>query len=135
MINEINRKLLEHAAEASNLEWSRNPEITHDGLWITAPAHRINTYWNPLAHDGDAFLLAVTLGITVTPYPIYTQEKHSVIAKRHQSGDLMRKKNPTEVIEIYEGNPAAATRKAIVRCANAIWMVTTHGDRLSNVSV
>ena len=114
------RGLLEAAAKAAGLRWSRNPEITHDGLWITAPAHRIKTYWNPLSDDGDALLLAVTLGIAVMPYPIYASNKHSVIAKQYRSKDIMRKRNPTEMVEVYGTNPAAATRRAIVRCAAAI---------------
>ncbi len=44
------RNLLESAAKASGLQWSNDPEITHDGLWITAPAHRIKTYWNPISN-------------------------------------------------------------------------------------
>ena len=115
-----NRGLLESAAKASGLQWSNDPEITHDGLWITAPADKINTYWNPLAHNEDAFLLAVILGIAVTLYPIYSHDKHSVVAKRYQSSDLTREINPTEVVEVYGGNPAAATRRAIVRCAATI---------------
>ncbi len=123
-------ELIQSAALAAGFQWSKNPEITHDGLWITAPADKINTYWNPLAHDGDAFLLAVTLGITVTPYPVYQPDKHSVIAKRYQRGDLMRENNPTEAVEIYGGNPAAATRRAIVRCAAAIWRVKAADQKL-----
>lgn len=117
----VDRALLEAAAKAAGLRWSSNPEITHNGLWITAPAHRINTCWSPLANDGDALLLAVDLGIAVVPYPIYVPDKHSVVAKRHRSADMMRKMNPTEVVEVYGANPAAATRRAIVRCAAAIW--------------
>ena len=54
------------------------------------------------------------------PYPVYGPSKHSVVAKRYQSGDGMRKKNATEVVEVYGDNPAAATRMAIVRCTAAI---------------
>jgi hypothetical protein len=129
----INRELLEAAAKASGLQWSNDPEITHDGLWITAPADKINTYWNPLAHNGDAFLLSVTLGITVTPYPVYGHDKHSVVAKRYQSGDLTRERNPTEVVEVYGDNPAAATRRAIVRCAAAIGSIKGQTENLTTV--
>ncbi len=123
-------ELIKSAALAAGLQWSNNPEITHDGLWITAPAEKINTYWNPLAHDGDAFLLSVALGITVTPYPVYGHDKHSVIAKRYQRGDLMRERNPTEVVEVYGDNPAAATRRAIVRCAAAIGRIKAADQKL-----
>ncbi len=120
------RKLLEAAAKAAGLRWSKDPEIAHDGLWITAPAHKIKTYWNPLSDDGDALLLAVTLGIAVVPYPIYASDKHSVVAKQYRSKDILRKKNPTEVVEVYGTNPAAATRRAIVGCAAAIGIEKTN---------
>ncbi len=113
---------IQSAAQAVGFQWSKDPEITHDGLWITSPAEHYRTYWNPLKQDSDAFQLMVLLGISITPYPVFEPEKHSVIAKRHQSGDTDTQDyhNPTEVVEIYGDSPAVATRRAIVRCAAAI---------------
>lgn len=64
--------------------------------------------------------LGVKLGISITPYPIYQPEKHSVIAKQRRVSDTMREANPSEVLEMYGKDPYAATRRAIVRAAAAI---------------
>jgi hypothetical protein len=116
---ESKRELLEATAQALGMRWSHDPEITHDGLWIVSPM--IYTCWDPLTKDQDAFFLMVKLGISVMPYPVYAVDKHSVVAKRYRSMDVMRDKNPTEIVEVYGSDPAAATRRAIVRCAAAIW--------------
>lgn len=77
--------------------------------------------WNPLIDKADAFDLMVKLGISVTPYPIYnSNERHSVIAKQRRKTDCLREPNPTEVVEIYNGNPKTATMLAITRAAAAI---------------
>ena len=79
------------------------------------------TTWNPLVKDDDALRLAAKLGISITPYPIYNSEaRHSVIAKQRRRSDTLREANPTEVIELYGDDPAAAWRRAIVRCAAEI---------------
>lgn len=77
--------------------------------------------FSPLTDDGDALRLAVKLGISTLPYPIYNEsERHSVIAKQRRRSDMMRESNPTEVIEVYGNDQYAATRRAIVRSAAAI---------------
>jgi hypothetical protein len=101
-------ELLTYAAKAAGmeLEWYENGSIH---------------FWNPLTSDSDAFRLAVKLGISLTPYPIYQQDdRHSVIAKQRRTTDMMREINPTEVVEVYGEDPCAATRKAIVKCAAEI---------------
>lgn len=75
--------------------------------------------WNPLVDDGDALRLAVKLGISITPYPIYESPKHSVIAKKYLSLNF-RAVNEIESLEIYNDDQYAATRRAIVRCAAEI---------------
>ena len=99
------KKLLEAAANAAgvSLKWYGSKNELSD--------------WNPLNNNGQALQLAVQLGIAVTPYPIYAQAKHSVIAKQYRNSDTMREANPTEVIELHGEDPEAATRLAIVRCA------------------
>lgn len=77
--------------------------------------------WNPLEDDGDALRLAVNLGISLLPYPVYAEsDRHSVMAKQRRRTDTMRVQNPTEVIELYGDDPYAATRRAIVRAAAAM---------------
>lgn len=108
------REILELAAKAAgiSLQWgnyTNSPDYMSDGY---------HQPWNPLIDDGDALRLAVELGISITPYPIYNEnERHSVIAKQRRKSDTMRETNPTEVVEIYGGDPCAATRRAIVRAA------------------
>ena len=89
--------------------------------WIHVnPDGTRGAWWNPLTNDGDAFALMVKLGISLTPNPVFDHPKHSVAATQCRYGDLSRKLNPTEVVEQYENDPCAATRRAIVRCAAAI---------------
>lgn len=110
------RELLELAAKANGglvyvngIGWIHEDDGGDRGAW-----------WNPLADDGDAMRLAIELCISITPYPVYSEPKHSVIVKRRRHGDMMRESNPTEVVESYGLDPSAATRRAIVRAAAEI---------------
>ena len=77
--------------------------------------------FDPLTDDGDALRLAVKLGISITPFPIYNSEnRHYVIAKQRIKSDTLRENNPTEVIEIYGSDEYATTRRVIVRAAASI---------------
>lgn len=106
---DTDRELLELAAKAA-------------GYWND----EFNCYkgpisWDPIEKDGDALHLAVKLGISITPYPIYNSEaRHSVIAKQRRRSDTLREVNPTEVLVLYGKDPAAAWRLAIVMCAAKI---------------
>ena len=121
-------KLIERAAAAAGIKYDAYASKPKEGrqwwgLWKTfdrEPSEYDKRYWNPLRDDGDAFRLAVQLGIAVTPYPIYAQPKHSVIAKQYRNCDTMREANPTEVVEMHGGDAREATRRAIVRCAAAL---------------
>lgn len=117
------RELIELAAKASGIygEW-------HDfaGMDIRVGyqggLHTDNGYWNPLEDNDDAFELSVSLGLSITPYPIYNStERNSVIVKQRRQSDTLRETNPTEVVELYNGDPTAATRRAIVRSAAACY--------------
>lgn len=98
------RELLELAAKAAGYEPSR---VTDDGVVLL---RGIVVRWNPLTDDGDAFRLAVALGfdVDISPTPNIT----CVI--------------PQQDIEIasaeveHNGDPFAATRRAIVCAAAAI---------------
>ena len=76
--------------------------------------------WNPPECGEDSHRLQVKLGLSIEPYPIYDQEKHSVVVKQRRRTDLMREVNQTEVVEPYGDNPYRATRHAVFRCAIAI---------------
>jgi len=76
--------------------------------------------WNPLTDDGDALRLAVKLGLHVMQYPIYDEPKHSAIAKKSNrllDGHCV---DTCVGIEVYDSDPYAATRRAIVRAAAEI---------------
>lgn len=110
------RELLELAAKAAGyevLDWYGERYTTTDGDRLFP--------WNPLLDDGDALRLAVKLGISITPYPIYNDaDRHSVIAKQRRQSDLLREANPTEAIAVYGDDPASAWRRAITRAAAEI---------------
>lgn len=109
------RELLEAAAKAANVGVE---QIDYDGvIWVDFRGVGVRV-WNPLIDDGDALRLAVELGIKVTPYPIYQESKHSVMADH-----LTLTKDGThgpQVIELYVDDPRSATRRAIVKVAAEI---------------
>ena len=112
------RELLELAAKAAGLSVGLALG-EHEGqscLFIQGQ----DKPWNPLTDDGAALRLALTLGLSFEPYPLYSTEKHSVIVKQRRRSDQLRESNPTECIERYKGDPMGATRRAIVRAAASI---------------
>lgn len=106
------RELLELAAKAAGYDFDGN---------IVRDRYSANV-WNPLADDGDALQLAVAVGLSVIPYPIYAKPKHSVIAKQYSDGFAVYRDDTDriECVEIYGDEPVAATRRAIVRAAAEI---------------
>lgn len=62
--------------------------------------------WDPLTDDGDAFRLAVKLGLTISPY------KRGVFVSRDESEPVIR--------EEWGEDDAQTTRRAIVRAAAAL---------------
>lgn len=119
------RELLELAAKAAGLNLAEYRE-ERNSMYFPFPSELTDGHWwNPLTDDGDALRLAVRLGIGVTPYPIFAKPKHSVIAKIYQSHlDLYRGVSTAiEIIELYNNDQYAATRRAIVRAAAEIGIV------------
>lgn len=120
------RELLELAAKAAGVDLCFNDAGTpgYYSDWRGMPQWEV---WNPLVHDGHALRLAVKLGLAVIPYPIYAQPKHSVIAKQYSDGFTVYRDDADRIerIEIYGDDPAAATRRAIVRAAAAIGSAKT----------
>lgn len=93
------RELLEMAAKATGNEW-------HSGH-ITANGKQYEwEEWDPLVNDGDALRLAVTLDIHVYRYETMTTARP---LNRDFGCD-----------ERDDGDPYAATRRAIVRAAAEI---------------
>ena len=118
------RELLELAAKAAGIvgtyqHWEDSRGCVSRGIAPDGSSGR--DLWNPLTDDGDALRLAVKLGISTLPYPVYNHdERHSVMAKQRRRSDTLSEHNPTEVIEIYGNDQYAATRRAIVRAAAEI---------------
>lgn len=111
-------EMLELAAKAAGVSWEG---VLRDGGVFVHEGRQ----WDPLTDDGDALRLAVKLGISIEPYPIYNEVKHSVITKQRRRSDQLREANPTESIELYGDDPDAATRRAIVHAAAKIEKETT----------
>ena len=98
-------------------------------FWMVDGRH--DSQWKPHLDDGDSRQLEVELGITVTPYPIYSMPKHSVITEQKRIADQDSQPNPTRAIELYGDDPAAATRLAILRTAAAIGNAIPHQGETS----
>ena len=81
------------------------------GIWSKKKYEETNSgYWNPLWDDGDALRLAVKLNIYTDP-------------ATDDEADAMIVREPHPVIRVFEshnGDPYAATRRAIVRAAAEI---------------
>lgn len=102
-------ELLSLAAKAAGYQIL---SFQHGKVNCKVVGERGNFHWNPLTDDGDALRLAVKLGIAVGP------ESPDVIGK-----SLCRAswENRTHSLGEYgEGDPYAATRRAIVRAAAEI---------------
>lgn len=98
------RELLEAAAKAAGLlvwDWLPGP---HGFAIETAPGH--SRRWNPLTDDGDALRLAVKLRLEVW------NNGQEGCAAYDESSDM--------VAEWNNGDPYAATRRAIVSAAAAM---------------
>lgn len=103
------RELLELAGKAAG--WYAPPpesERVPDDVPLVMMLH--GKQWNPLADDGDALRLAVSLEIVLS-----FERPNEVSASR--PGDWWE--FPEEWAE-HSGDRNAATRRAIVRCAAAI---------------
>jgi len=103
------RELLERAAKAAGLQltgWTDG-----DRLAVTEG----EGFWNPLRRDGDALRLAVKLGMTVNI-------ENDITAVAAMAGMVEGQFHPQFAAgtEPFDGDPYAATRRAIVRAAAAI---------------
>lgn len=123
------RTMLKYAAKASGLS------VYFDDLGQCCkhqPRDPMATWlWNPLTDSADALELAVTLGLAIIPYPIYAQPKHSVVVKQYKDSMLAYRARGDvliEEIEVYGNDPAAATRRAIVRAAALIGQASANAD-------
>ena len=92
--------LLEKAAKAAGLDIQWQDDKPHIGDWMS------RNWWNPLTDDGDALRLAVKLKMVIEFYETYVYVYYAMSDKTFK--------------EFYQGEPYAASRRAIVRAAAEI---------------
>lgn len=98
------RELLELAAKAVGYDVSKDSHIPSGGMWISELISG-DFEWNPIANDGDALRLALTLNIIVGVGQAWTDgsKQYGAMYDGYPEGELFK-----------------ATRLAIVRAASAI---------------
>jgi hypothetical protein len=126
-MNETDSELLQFAAKAAGFDEVlpyRWMEKTFDDLWCRRAKQWFR--WNPLTDDGDAFRLAVKLGLKVSSY-VYFSDKCQLSATATAampSGsswiDQPIGRFPEYTESHVKHDPYAATRRAIVRAAAEI---------------
>lgn len=105
----MNRELLELAAKATGM-WPHDFLLNDEGAPIYSDENGFylawgNGFWNPLTNDGDALRLGVKLEIDLIHF---TGRLRADVA------------GMSDVHQMHEGDPYAATRRAIVRAAAEI---------------
>ena len=122
-MTETDRELLELSAKAAGYVVLASLAGHADGTthWWKGAAwglqiEGVEWIWNPIIDDGDAFRLAVKLGISVLKYPACISTKWP---QNNLPIKLIGTDPPYE--DISDGqDPYAATRRAIVRAAAEI---------------
>jgi hypothetical protein len=112
------RNLLELAAQAAGIDvrWHEPWEcFVHVGEWYEGRPlmHKAQMMWTPLTDDGDALRLAAKLGLCV--------------GESVHGGQWCAQHNSLDRIIYEKGEPCAATRRAIVRCAAEFPPRSNHG--------
>ena len=105
------RELLELAAKAAGVDWIKDCVWIENGFYSPLAKHE-RIAWNPLNDDGDALRLAVRLGLAIRALEkcVYVESDPETLLGQSSVSEL----------EMYKGDPYAATRLAIVRAAAEI---------------
>jgi len=113
------KELLELAARAAGsgaVCWTESEyprgSGKHGALWNYVGHMDTAELWNPLEDDGDALRLAVKLGLDVEMHGCLTNFPYAVACEC--SSGIAEEEQPDD------GDPYAATRRAIVRAAAEI---------------
>ena len=106
------RELLELAAKAAGIPL-RDLDDQWDN-WEPEPV-RIHRGWNPIEYDGDAFRLAVKLGLFISHSAYKPGENAYGFVRISWYGQRVEFES-----EKFTDDPYAATRRAIVRAAAEI---------------
>lgn len=115
------RELLEMAAKAAGLDafWDQPRGSTWGCLRVRHEAgSKLGSIWNPLADDGDALRLAVKLAMSVSVAFLPVREDWVAVINPRPCPDAIGR--TSLATEYSRDDPAAATRRAIVRAAAAI---------------
>lgn len=113
MVNQkTDRELLEDAAKAAGIDWCKGGTVPQypDMLCLKTEAR----FWRPLDDDGDALRLAVKLGLVVCVMNqvgftgVYIPSEHIYVGGKYDE------------MQHHDGDPCAASRRAIVRAAAEI---------------
>lgn len=110
------RELLELAAKAAGIDYKHDnwdwKHEDHCAFWSYDDLCTCGARWNPLDDDGDALRLAVKLGLDV--------EMHGGNSTHPYVCAFDCERNIAEEVQPEDGDPYAATRRAIVRAAAEI---------------
>ena len=109
------RELLEFAAKAAGYANAKYQDLRGWGevrYGLTEAIWTGEGYWNPIADDGDALRLMVRLRLE----PRFLDNSHSNGAEPSR----VTLHNFAGIVENIDGDPLAATRRAIVRAAAEI---------------
>jgi hypothetical protein len=115
------KELLEAAARAAGIPW-RVVGAIPGRYYLTPKADGVQepcsmNHWNPLTDDGDALRLMARLGLDVQ----YSPEAVEVVAHQHARIEGKEAVAPWAWESLLDAaDPAAATRRAIVRAAAAM---------------
>ena len=104
------RELLKFAAKAAGIE--AHFDFGSANAMVLVKPRGFQVFWNPLADDGDALRLAVKLGLDV--------QMHGCNSMHPYAFAFDDARNIGEEEQPSDGDPYAATRRAIVRAAAAI---------------
>ncbi len=112
-------ELIEMAAKVVGIDGSFDVEMgALKSATKDTPYGSAHSYWNPLTEDGDAFRLAIALGLTVSI--------NSADQKRGGRTMVWTYGVP-KIQERHEADAAAATRRAIVRAVASLPLPTPEG--------
>ena len=105
-------KLIQLAAKAAGIVLANGRDVTD--IHPSSVHYLIGPQWNPLTNDGDALRLAVKCSISVN-----TMLVDGMNRPRHETAACSSYGLPISHHK-HNGDPCAATRRAIVRAAAAI---------------
>lgn len=106
-------KLMEMAAKAAGLKLLKSP--VYAGALTIRSGDGDYEAWNPLAYDDDAFRLAVKLGLSIEVLYDTSQPLPWLRVIHRKRGGYEQWEHCG--VKDYAADPAAATRRAIVRAA------------------